>query len=310
MRQCMDAENLHRRLKKIIGQVQAIDRMVEEDIACEDMLSQINAAKSALHRVGQIVLEGHLHHCVLDGIEHGDAEETIAKFSKAVERFSKYGIISKEGTMYPVNIKMDGRACLVIGGGHVAQRKVCTLLEEKAAVTVIAPEVCSDLEALFREGRISWRRESYEAPMCGGFCMVVTAAGDKAVALSVQKEAEREGFLYNAADFPALGNCHIPARIKKEGLMVTVSTEGRSPAMAKYVKNWLALEIPDAYGQWLDRMGALRSVLQEGLADAEQREKFWRLAFEHQVMELVVQGNLDAAEERVRSGISRLRSES
>lgn len=86
MRQCMDAENLHRRLKKIIGQVQAIDRMVEED-----MLSQINAAKSALHRVGQIVLEGHLHHCVLDGIEHGDAEETIAKFSKAVERFSNMG---------------------------------------------------------------------------------------------------------------------------------------------------------------------------------------------------------------------------
>ena len=86
MRQCMDAENLHRRLKKIIGQVQAIDRMVEEDIACEDMLSQINAAKSALHRV-----EGHLHHCVLDGIEHGDAEETIAKFSKAVERFSNMG---------------------------------------------------------------------------------------------------------------------------------------------------------------------------------------------------------------------------
>ena len=146
--------------------------------------------------------------------------------------------------------------------------------------------------------------------MCGDFCMVVTAAGDKAVALSVQKEAEQKGILYNAADFPALGNCHIPARIKKEGLMVTVSTEGRSPAMAKYVKNWLALEIPDAYGQWLDRMGALRSVLQEGLADAEQREKFWRLAFEHQVMELVVQGNLDAAEERVRSGISRLRSES
>lgn len=212
--------------------------------------------------------------------------------------------------MYPVNIKMDGRACLVIGGGHVAQRKVCTLLEEKAAVTVIAPEACSGLEDLFQEGRISWRRESYEAPMCGGFCMVVTATGDKAVALSVQKEAERKGFLYNAADFPALGNCHIPARIKKEGLMVTVSTEGRSPAMAKYVKNWLALEIPDAYGQWLDRMGALRSVLQKGLADAEQREKFWRLAFEHQVMELVVQGNLDAAEERVRSGISRLRSES
>ena len=50
MRQCMDAENLHRRLRKIIGQVQAIDRMVDEDVPCEDILSQINAAKSALHR--------------------------------------------------------------------------------------------------------------------------------------------------------------------------------------------------------------------------------------------------------------------
>ena len=53
MRQCMDSENLHRRLKKIIGQVQAIDRMIDEDIPCEDILSQINAAKSALHKVGQ-----------------------------------------------------------------------------------------------------------------------------------------------------------------------------------------------------------------------------------------------------------------
>ncbi len=53
MRQCMDSENLHRRLKKIIGQVQAIDRMVDEDVPCEDILAQINAAKSALHGSGR-----------------------------------------------------------------------------------------------------------------------------------------------------------------------------------------------------------------------------------------------------------------
>ena len=55
MRQCMDADNLHRRLRKIIGQVQAIDRMVDEDVPCEDVLAQINAAKSALHKAGQVV---------------------------------------------------------------------------------------------------------------------------------------------------------------------------------------------------------------------------------------------------------------
>ncbi len=88
MKQCMDGPNLHRRLNKIIGQVQAINRMVDEDVPCEDILSQINAAKSALHGVGKVVLEGHIQHCVKDGLTHGDAEKTIEKFTKAVERFA------------------------------------------------------------------------------------------------------------------------------------------------------------------------------------------------------------------------------
>lgn len=88
MKQCMDANNLHRRLKKIIGQVQAIDRMIDEDVPCEDILSQINAAKSALNGCGKVVLEGHIRHCVKDGIEHGDADKTIENFTKAVERFA------------------------------------------------------------------------------------------------------------------------------------------------------------------------------------------------------------------------------
>ena len=91
MKQCMDSENLHRRLKKIIGQVQAIDRMVDEDVPCEDILSQLNAAKSALHKCGQVVLEGHIKHCVKDGIELGDADKTIVEFTKAVERFANLG---------------------------------------------------------------------------------------------------------------------------------------------------------------------------------------------------------------------------
>ena len=91
MKQCMDADNLHRRLKKIIGQVQTIDRMVDEDVPCEDILAQINAAKSALHGCGKVVLEGHIKHCVRDGIEHGDADKTIENFTKAVERFSNIG---------------------------------------------------------------------------------------------------------------------------------------------------------------------------------------------------------------------------
>lgn len=89
MKQCMDSANLHRRLSKIQGQLNAIDRMIDEDVPCEDIIVQINAVKSALHKVGQIIMEGHIQHCVKDGIEHGDAEKTIAEFTKVIEQFSK-----------------------------------------------------------------------------------------------------------------------------------------------------------------------------------------------------------------------------
>lgn len=85
----MDSENIHRRINKIMGQLKAIDKMVDSDVPCEDLLIQINAAKGALHKVGQIVLEGHINHCVKDGIEHGDAERTIKDFTKAIEHFSR-----------------------------------------------------------------------------------------------------------------------------------------------------------------------------------------------------------------------------
>ena len=89
MRQCMDMDNLHKRLKRVEGQIKAIDRMIEQDVPCEDIIIQINAAKTALHKIGQVVLEWHLNHCVKDGIAHGDAEKTIADFAKAVEYFSR-----------------------------------------------------------------------------------------------------------------------------------------------------------------------------------------------------------------------------
>lgn len=89
MRQCMDMDNLHNRLKRVDGQIKAIDRMIEQDVPCEDIIIQINVAKTALHKIGQVVLEGHLNHCVKDGIEHGDAEKTIADFAKALEYFSR-----------------------------------------------------------------------------------------------------------------------------------------------------------------------------------------------------------------------------
>ena len=89
MNQCTDIVSLTKRLRKIEGQVRGIIKMVADDKNCEDILIQISSAKSALHKAGQVILEGHLHHCVLDGIRDGKEEETMKKLSSAIEQFSR-----------------------------------------------------------------------------------------------------------------------------------------------------------------------------------------------------------------------------
>lgn len=85
----MDSENLHRRLKKIIGQINAIDRMIDEDVPCENILMQINASKSALHKVGHIIVEGHLEHCIKKSMEKGDTDEALTDVSTILEYYSR-----------------------------------------------------------------------------------------------------------------------------------------------------------------------------------------------------------------------------
>ena len=90
IKKCMESENekLHNRKKKMIGQAQAVDRIIKEDLPCEDVLSQINAAKSALHKAGQATLESHIKYCISEGMKNGDVEEIMKNFSKAMERFA------------------------------------------------------------------------------------------------------------------------------------------------------------------------------------------------------------------------------
>lgn len=82
---------LSRRLKKIIGQLNGIDKMIEENAPCPDVLIQLNAAKSALHKIGQIILEGHITHCVRDSLQQDEEniKETLDDLAKAIEHFSR-----------------------------------------------------------------------------------------------------------------------------------------------------------------------------------------------------------------------------
>ena len=89
MTQHLDSDAVKKRLKRIEGQIRGLIKMVEADKTCEEILIQISSAKSALHKTGQVILEGHLNNCVVDGIREGKEEETIKKLSSAIEQFSR-----------------------------------------------------------------------------------------------------------------------------------------------------------------------------------------------------------------------------
>lgn len=89
MKRCVDVEDVIRRLRRIEGQVRGVIKMIEEDKPCEDVLIQIGSTKAALHKAGQCILEGHLHHCVLEGIKEGNGDEILNKLSSALEQFSR-----------------------------------------------------------------------------------------------------------------------------------------------------------------------------------------------------------------------------
>lgn len=202
--------------------------------------------------------------------------------------------------MYPLNWKAEGRPCLVAGAGHVALRKVRGLLAAKAEVTVVAPKGVPEFSALVAEGRLRWERTSFRPGMERGVDLVVSTTGDVRVARYLSEAAARERFLYNAADFPALGNCTLPAHFERGSLTVAVSTEGKSPAFSRYIRQWLEGEIPGNFGDWLDRLAALREEAKETIAGSRAREAFWRAAFSEDVMRRVAEGQLEEAEEYIR----------
>lgn len=142
--------------------------------------------------------------------------------------------------IYPVCLKLEGHPCLVVGGGRVACRKVKSLLECGARVTVISPALCRPLEKLHKEKKIFFKKSEYRKKFLRGVFLVIAATNDGKVNLKIQKEAKDKKILFNIVDKPKLCNFYVPAVIRKKGLLVCVSTAGKFPGLAKKLKEDLS----------------------------------------------------------------------
>lgn len=197
---------------------------------------------------------------------------------------------------YPVNLILDGRPCLVVGGGHVARRKAEGLTACGAAVTVVAPEVDADMPA----ERIE--RRPYRPGEAAHYRLVVAATDDPAVNRMVYEDAEAAGVWANAADEPESCSFTLPSVVRQGPIMVAVSTGGHSPALAAWIRRRLESELGEEYVVLLELLSQARASIKAEGRSTEGLD--WLSALDSNMLDLIRAGQVGKARERLEACLS------
>jgi precorrin-2 dehydrogenase/sirohydrochlorin ferrochelatase len=171
---------------------------------------------------------------------------------------------------FPINLNLEGRACLLIGGGPIATRKARQILACGAALTVIAPEITDELRSL----PVSIEQRTYRSGDLEGFRLVITATANPVVDQQIFDEAERLGIWVNSADDPARCTFTLPAVIRRDNVMVTASTGGVSPALSTWLRQHLGEIITEEFARISAELAAERARIHAEGASTEDTD--WR----------------------------------
>ena len=188
---------------------------------------------------------------------------------------------------YPVHLDIKGRRCLVVGGGPVGTRKVHTLLDCGARVTVVSPEATEALEALADEGAITLKPRSYRPGDLSGMFLVIVATDDETLNRRISREAENMNLLCNVADRPDICNFILPSIVQQGDLIITISTSGKSPALAKKLRRQLENQFGGEYAELLQIMGAVRRKLLKQSHEPEAHREIFEKLINSDLLEMI-----------------------
>jgi precorrin-2 dehydrogenase/sirohydrochlorin ferrochelatase len=179
---------------------------------------------------------------------------------------------------YPINLDIRNRNCLIIGGGGVGTRKAVALLACGARVTVVSPEVSQRLADLAASDVLVLIQRSYREEDLKTMFLVIGATDDEELNRRVHRDAEKRGILCNIADRPEICNFILPSVVRRGDLTISISTSGRSPALAKKLRKELELVYGEEYRLLLHLMGAIRrKLLKEAHAPEAHKPLFEQL---------------------------------
>lgn len=211
---------------------------------------------------------------------------------------------------YPIQLEIRDMRCVVFGGGRVAYRKVTSLIEAGACVTVVSPALCDGLERYRADEAIRHIARGYEVGDETAYRLIICATDDPALNRTIARRARAQGALVNVIDEAEEGNFTVPSKVAVGDLLLTVSTGGISPAFARMMRRDLEARYHAGYGAFLARLGAWRDEVKSLLPTPSEREAFWRTVLTADVMKLLAEGKQEEAEESVENAISSIRTQS
>jgi precorrin-2 dehydrogenase / sirohydrochlorin ferrochelatase len=180
--------------------------------------------------------------------------------------------------LFPMFVKLEGRPCLVVGAGRVAEAKIRSLLVTGAAVRVVGRSPTSVVKGLARTGKISWTPREFEPGDLDGVVVVVSATSS-GVNERVCWEARQRGVLCNVVDEPLRCDFYYPAVVRRGDLQIAISTGGNSPALAQRLRKELEKRFGPEYESWVRELGKERKkLLQRAMSLRRRRRLLHRLA--------------------------------
>lgn len=190
--------------------------------------------------------------------------------------------------LYPVNLNIVDKLCLVVGGGMVALRKTKSLLVCGAKIRVISPEVHAELRALAHNRKIEWFARSFAEGDVQGAFLVFAATDNPEVQLLITKEAAKYSVLLNSIDDPRQSHFHVPAHFRRGKMLVTVSTGGGSPALAKTIRQRLEHEFAPEYAVVVELLSLIREKIVGMDTSPEVNSELFRRLLQQGIVELVL----------------------
>ena len=197
---------------------------------------------------------------------------------------------------YPIYLKLTGKPCVVVGGGNVATRKIATLIDAGASVSVVSLSISSEIAGWIDTGAItSYRQGEYQASDLSGQLLVIAATPSSIVNQQVFDDAEQVGVLANVVDTPELCRFILPSIVDRSPLMIAISSGGAAPVLARMARQKLETLIPFGWSDLARFAGGLRSQVKSRLKSVDERRRFWEYLFEGPVANLVMAGRSDEA---------------